>query len=177
MTKESAWLSFDLARKKLMNGNSTPSRWMSTMIVITNMSAFLSVRLLLFCVPRRNWKRPSCRPDRQFDRRRRRPLARQFARHPPHLLSTGRPLLDADSRLQHALVSSRLVDYSKEISNWISFHCSCLQFRADSSLVDEATLGHKSLILDEDEPLLIPISEHDGLSEFGQVIYAKSVWF
>jgi hypothetical protein len=41
--------------------------------------------------------------------------------------------------------------------------------RADSSLVDEATLGHKSLIEDEDEPMLVPISEHDGLSEFGQV--------
>jgi hypothetical protein len=35
--------------------------------------------------------------------------------------------------------------------------------------VDEATLGHKSLIQDEDDAPLMPISEHDGLSDFGQV--------
>ncbi|CAB3372916.1 Hypothetical predicted protein [Cloeon dipterum] len=41
---------------------------------------------------------------------------------------------------------------------------------ADSSMVDEATLGHKSSDQDEDEPPLMPLSDHDGLSDFGKLV-------
>jgi len=54
----------------------------------------------------RNRKRASCWSDREFDRRRRRPLAGQLARNSAHPLPTGCPLPDADSRLQHSVVST-----------------------------------------------------------------------